>query len=204
MGKASSNKKVARAARTAGRQRSSRNLVWPIAMAMIVLFGVVLVVFSRPERAIAQPPLLGEHWHAAVGVSVCGTFQPAPNDVKADTSGIHSHGDGLMHIHPFGTRYTGEGANLEAFADQVGLEIGDDRIKLASGEELANGADCGGEPGVVQVKVWENNADEVGRLLEGGFADHAPGDGSVVTIAFAPAGSDIQKPPSAGAVPSDV
>ncbi|MBW3573450.1 MAG: hypothetical protein KY450_01115 [Actinobacteria bacterium] len=206
MGRASSNKKVARAARAAGRQSSSRSsLAWPLAMAAVVALGAVLIFVSRGgERAAADPPVLGDHWHAAVGIYVCGDFQPNPNDAKQDVSGIHSHGDGLMHIHPFGTRYTGDGANLAAFADTVGMEITDERLVLPGGQALANGDDCGGEPGVVQVKVWGSNAEQTGFLLDGDFGDYAPSDGSLVTIAFAPEGADIPKPPSAGTTPADV
>lgn len=206
MGRASSNKKVARAARAAGRQSSSRSsLAWPLAMAAVVALGAVLIFVSRGgERAAADPPVLGDHWHAAVGIYVCGDFQPNPNDAKQDVSGIHSHGDGLMHIHPFGTRYTGDGANLAAFADTVGMEITDERLVLGSGEEYANGDDCNGEPGRVQVKVWDDNLDQQGRLLEGNLAGYAPPDGSLVTIAFVPEDAEIPKPPSADTAPSDV
>ena len=205
MGRASSNKKVARAARAAGRQKSARSsLAWPLALVAVVALGVVLIFVSRSDRAVAEPPLLGDHWHAAVGVYVCGEFQANPNDAKQDLSGIHSHGDGLMHIHPFGTRYTGDGANVAAFAEQVGMEVGPGRLKLADGTELADGDDCGGQPGVVQLKAWADNADQTGRLIEGDIGDYATADGSLFTIAFAPAGADIPKPPSAGTRPTDV
>lgn len=205
MGRASSNKKVARAARAAGRQTSSRSSVaWPLALTAVVALGAVLIFVSRGDRAVAEPPVLGDHWHAAAGVYVCGQFQPNLNDAVPDQSGIHAHGDGLMHIHPFGTRYTGEGANLGAFAETVGMEIEDDRLKLASGEEFSNGDDCGGQPGKVQLKVWASNAEERGFLVPSDFAGYAPSDGSLFTIAFAPEGADIPKPPSAGTAPADV
>ena len=205
MGRASSSKKVARAARAAGRQTSSRSsLVWPLALVAVVGVGVALILVSRPEKALAQPPLLGDHWHAAVGIYVCGEFQPNPNDVKQDLSGIHSHGDGLMHIHPFGTRYTGDGANVAAFADQVGMEVADDALRLPGGEEHRNGDDCGGQPGVVQLKVWQSNADQNGYLVQGDLPDYAPSDGSLLTIAFVPEGAEIPKPPSADTAPTDV
>lgn len=204
MGRASSNKKVARAARTAGRTKSSRNLVWPLAMVAVVGLGAVLIFLSRPDEARAEPPILGDHWHVAYGVFTCGQFQPPYSDIKTDTSGIHGHGDGLIHIHPFSTRYTGDGATLGAFGEQVGLVIEDDRLVLPSGTDFSNGDDCGGEPGVVQVKVWADGADNEGRLLDGDFADFDPDNGSLVTIAFAPEGAELPKPPSAGTVPSDL
>ncbi len=174
-------------------------------MGAIVVLGAVLIFFSsQGDQAEAESPLVGEHWHAAVGISVCGAFQPDLADVRGDLSGIHSHGDGLIHIHPKSTRYTGDGANLGIWATEVGLVLEDDVLQLPGGERLENGDDCGGEPGVVQVKVWEGLADEQGRLHESAFADSDPGNGSLVTIAFAPEGADLPKPPSAGTVPTDI
>ncbi len=204
MGRASSNKKVSRAARAAGRDKKSRNLAWPLALAAVVILGSVLIFLSRPEQSEAEPPKLGDHWHVAYGVYACGEFLQPLADARDDASGIHTHQDGLIHIHPFSTRYTGEGANLEAFARQVGLELSDDGFKLPDGRAYRNGDDCGGEPGVVQVKVWESAADPDGRLLESEVAQFAPPENSLVTIAFAPEGADIPKPPSAGTVPGDV
>lgn len=204
MGRASSKKQVARAARAAGRDKKSRNIVWPLALAAVVILGSALIILSRPEPSEAQPPTLGDHWHAAYGLYACGEFLPPLADARPDASGIHTHQDGLIHIHPFSTRYTGEGANLEAFARQVGLELSDDGFAVPGGEAFQNGDDCGGEPGVVQVKVWESVADPEGRVLEGDVAQFAPPESSLVTIAFAPEGADIPKPPSAGTVPGDV
>lgn len=205
MGRASSSKKVARASRAAGRSTSSRNLVWPLSLGAIVVLGAVLIfVSSQGDQAEAEPPLVGDHWHAAVGIGICGAFQPPLSDVRGDLSGIHSHGDGLIHIHPKSTRYAGDGANLGVWATEVGLVLEDDVLQLPGGERWGNGDDCNGEPGVVQVKVWEGLADEEGRLLESDFADFAPADGNLVTIAFAPEGADLPKPPSAGTVPTDI
>lgn len=204
MGKASSKKKVARAARAAGGAKTSRNLVWPLALGVVVVLGSVLIYLSRPQPSEAEPPNIGDHWHAAYGIYACDEFLAPLADAGADASGIHTHQDGLIHIHPFSTRYTGEGANLDAFAQQVGLELSDEGFRLPGGEAFQNGDDCGGEPGVVQVKVWDSVSDPDGRVLEGDFGSFAPPESSLVTIAFAPEGTDVPKPPSAGTVPGDV
>lgn len=56
----------------------------------------------------------------------------------------------------------GEDANLAAFAETTGLELSDGSLTLPSGETYEDGDDCGGEPGVVQVKVWSDVADQDG------------------------------------------
>lgn len=206
MGRASSSKKVARAAKAAGRPGTSKSLVWPLSIGLVVLLGVGLIAVSAAGRQSGADvePVLGDHWHAAYGVYACDEFLPPVNDAGADESGIHSHGDGLIHIHPYSTRYTGEGATVGAFGETTDLEVSDDAIRMPSGETFENGDDCGGEPGQVQVKVWDGIDDPNGRLLEGDFADFAPQDGDVVTIAFAPEGTEIPLPPSVGTQPTDV
>ena len=219
MGKASSRKKIAKASRTAGRTRSPRNLGWWGLITGIVALGGGLVVVSRPDKVDAVPPRLTDHWHAAYGIDVCGEFLPGLSDAKADTSGIHSHGDGLIHIHPFSSRYTGTGANLGAFADTTGMTLTDTSLEVPGRDKLENGDKCpagdgkaskddkaskDGKVGEVQVMVWDSATDTTGSLLKGDFADYAPKDGSVVTIAFVPKGTKLEKPASAGSIPSDL
>jgi hypothetical protein len=173
---------------------------------LIVLLGVGLVAVSAIGRDndASAAPLINDHWHAAYGIYLCDTFVPSLSDAQADQSGIHTHADGLIHIHPFSTNYTGEDANLAAFAETTGFELEDDSLTMPDGETYEDGDDCGGEPGVVQVKVWTDQADTEGRLLEDGFSDYAPQDGELVTIAFAPEGTELVQPPSAGTQPTDV
>src|SRR5688500_5947041 len=115
MGKASSAKKVARAARAGGSRRPGqrRALGFPIVIASVVILGSLLVVFARSSRdANAEPRSQADgteaqHWHAAYGLSFCGEFVRTTAsgqglvDVGADTLGIHTHGDSVIHIHPF-------------------------------------------------------------------------------------------------------
>src|SRR3546814_803057 len=80
MGKASSAKKVARAARAGGRVSSGqpRSLLFPATLTVVAVLGVSLVVYARAERLAEDReafPQLGDHIHAAYGVNVCGEFQ---------------------------------------------------------------------------------------------------------------------------------
>src|SRR3546814_15880028 len=75
MGKASSAKKVARAARAGGRTsaREPRSLLFPASLVIVVLLGVSLVVYARAERRaedLAAFPQLGDPIHPAVRKSV--------------------------------------------------------------------------------------------------------------------------------------
>src|SRR5688572_1252934 len=110
MGRASSSKKVARAASTGGGRtaRASRPLGWYAAIALVVILGVSGIVFSRAERREelaagaddSAPVANQDHWHAAYGIYACDAFL-APLSDERDPKGIHSHADGIIHIHPF-------------------------------------------------------------------------------------------------------
>jgi len=200
MGRASSSKKVSRASRAAGRQRSSRNLVWPVAMVAVVALGLALVVVSRPERAEAVAPRIGQdHWHGAYGVYACDQYLAPLGDQNGDAVGIHTHEDGLIHIHPTSSEASGEDANLEDFTDEVGLTLEDDRLELPGdeGETYENGDDCGDEPGRVQLLVWDSTSDEEPEVVTEDLVGHRLRDGEVLAIVFAPEGADIPQPPVA-------
>lgn len=175
-------------------------------MGLLVLLGVSLIVISRPDTAEASPPLTTDHWHASYGVYTCGEFQPAFTNDLDDESGVHSHGDGLIHIHPFFTRFTGGGASLGRFFEESESSLREDEIDLPGADPLSNGDDCGGAPGRVRVKVWTGLDDEVGRFLEDGdVTDYVPQDGEIVTIGFvSETEEDLPKPPSAGTQPNDL
>lgn len=195
MGKASSSKKVARAAKAAGRPGAGRSYAWPALLGGLVVLGLVLIVFSRGKTEDAVAPKLGDHWHAAYGIYVCDSFQGPLNDVIADESGLHSHGDGLMHMHPFGTKYTGDGANIGNFGETVGLEVTDTSFKVGS-SEYENGDECeDAGDSQVYLKVWDGPDDTEGRLIESDLADYAPQEFSMWVLAFVPEGTEIPPPP---------
>lgn len=192
MGKASSSKKVARAARAAGRPGTGRNLAWPALITAVVVVGVTLIVVSRGNREASAGPIIGDHWHVPYAFYNCGTLlPPAP---EADGKGMNTHGDGIIHVEPSSTAVTGAGANLGAFATGNGFELTDSSIS-GPGIDVSNGDECGESTGTVQVKVWEGISDTTGRLLESDFAAFAPQDGWIVTIAFAEEGTEIPQPP---------
>ncbi len=138
MGKASSSKKVARAARTGGgrTRRGSSSWLWPALMAVIVVLGTAGVVYSREQRApdnsrpvAAGAGREGDHWHAAIGFYICGQFQPDIS-AAADPLGIHTHDDGIVHIHPFTSRAAGKNAKLGVFFDTVDAKVSSTELRL--------------------------------------------------------------------------
>ena len=106
MGKASSAKKVARAARAGGRRsgtaaaaRASRSPSAPSSSSACCWSPSP----ARATRSAPTPtnrPKRGDHWHAAYGVYICDQFVTDVADKgQDDPLGIHTHDDGA-HPHP--------------------------------------------------------------------------------------------------------
>jgi hypothetical protein len=197
MGKASSSKKVARAAKAAGRPGAKRNYAWPAAIAAVVIVGVLLVVLSFGGTSDAVAPRVGDHWHAAYGVYKCDAFlAPFPQEAQ-DQYGIHTHGEGLMHIHPFTSRVTGTRANLDAFFKDVSAKVSDTSIKSDSlGIDVENGDKCGSKPGHVELWTWQNPGDTKPAVVKKDIKKFHPQNNQVWVLAFVPNGTKPELPQS--------
>ncbi len=204
MGKASSSKKVSRAARTGGgrTRRGASSLAWPVIMSVVVVLGVAGIVYSRDQRSPEDTPPRaaiagreGDHWHSALGFDICGTFA-SPLTTPTDPLGIHTHDDGVVHTHPFSSRSAGTNARLGLYFETANVKVSSDEIEIP-GQIKKNGQECDGKPAKVQVKVWQSRdpADE-GTIFVGDPNDIRLGDNQLITVAFVPEGTDIPRPPS--------
>jgi hypothetical protein len=172
-------------------------------MALVVILGTAGIVYSRDQRqpdntrplaASAGPA--GDHWHAAIGFYICGSFTPDLPEGE-DPLGIHGHGDNVVHVHPFGASAAGKRATLEIFFDSVGADVSDDRIELPGQDTKRTGDKCGNTEGVIRTKVWDTrDASDPGRIVEGDPSNLRPKDNQLITIAFGPKDEDIPRPPS--------
>lgn len=210
MGKASSSKKVARAARAGGRTSGNRqrNLLFPGVIGLIVLLGTGLIAFAANDRKSetdVAPVVNQDHWHAAFGVYVCDAFQPAAAEFESAV-GIHTHGDGVIHIHPFSSGGAGENATLGVFLEGAGIDLSNDTLTIGD-QSWSEGDDkCGDEDAELIVAQWKDvqSTDDKPALIRRGFNDiRFREDGEGYTIAFVPEGTtDIPKPDSAAELSS--
>lgn len=204
MGKASSSKKVARAARAGGRTSSGpkRHLGYPLAIGAIVVVGVLLVLVARSENqeaAAATPVANVDHWHAAYGVYVCDTWLPPLTDQVQDVTGLHTHGDGIAHIHPFNTGAAGNNATVGKWGETTGIDFGSDSFTV-NGTSYANGYDCNGQPANVSLYVWNvDEPDAEPKIYTKDFGSvHFDRDRLAMTFAVVPDGTEVPKPESLG------
>ena len=170
---------------------------------------LIVVARSQSDDAAATEPGITDHWHAAYGVQICDELLPSLTSGSADPNGIHTHDDGVIHIHPGAAQEvarTGESATVQTFLEAAGSSISDDELTIRGpdGETTTytEGADdmpCDGE---VQIAYWANAteaADTDPRILTEDLADvFFRNDGEAYTIAFVADGTDILPPTTAG------
>jgi hypothetical protein len=192
-------------------KRRGGSFGWNMGIALVAVVGIALVVWTvaaRRDSAEAAPragdPTTGEagdHWHASLDVNVCGQWEPpAPEfETKADSGnvrvGIHSHGDGLIHIHPFNSSESGDAATVGRFVDYGGWSASSNSLDLWSGANgqpirVKNGEECTTADGQKQngTLTWYVN----GKKQSGNPSDYKPKDQDRIVFAFEPAGATLE------------
>ena len=207
MPKSSSVKKVPRKKVRVSRKRP--NMGYGLFMTGLVAVGSFLVVISRDDRTSAEDApgvAIGEHWHAYLGVNICGQWLPNIGAYEAPT-GVHSHGDGFIHLHPLSSSGAHERATLGLYINQApgDNEFKDDEIKLEGQDRVKNGDKCPsgeykGKKGVVRWSV-----DKTEKADGANPARYIPEDGDVIAVTFLPEDvKTLPEPPGARSTPSDV
>ena len=182
MGKASSSKKVQRAAKAAASSRGaseSREVGFPLLVGLVVVLGIGMVFFARESREPPTAPRVGQdHWHSAYTVYDCGNEVPSFQSTL-DPDGIHSHQDSVIHIHPFNTSSSGEDAQLGVFLEAMRVTVSRDSIVIPEVGTISTADDCDGEPSVIKVAryqvepslelvaVWDDDFESIQFLEEG-------------------------------------
>lgn len=227
MASSSSAKKVARVAAQSSGSKSKKQVDWmfPVAIVAIVLLGAGIVLFARgqnggsanndtPPKAQLSQGQAADHWHSAFSINVCGKEKPNLPDVKDDLLGIHSHQDGLIHVHPFSVRSAGKGATLGRFFDMTGLDVTDTAFKMPGTNEVFKEGEttCSGKPTELVVAYWKNAVGAAGvkpdKIYTKDFSSiRITKDLSAYSLALMPKGTkDFQIPYSSAGInnPSDV
>lgn len=184
-------RKVAKAAATAGQRDVSfaSRLGFPALIALICILGIGVVVYARSTReALAEPVQNLDHWHSVYGIYSCNAasetefdlededdrelarqvkFLPAFQSTQDDT-GIHSHGDGVMHIHPFFELSSGDNAQIRHWISEMNIEITPEQIvvnnQFDAPAQLVAGQECLDGTGTATIKLlrWQFDFEATG------------------------------------------
>jgi DNA-binding CsgD family transcriptional regulator len=135
---------------------------------------------------VADGPFIGDHWHATYQFFACGEKQP---NAPVWESGVHTHGDGILHIHPFQTFEEGAGARLIKWFEYGGGLLTDSEIKSPGSQKTSQNGDLcpDGEPGELQVfvtSVASESAEQ--RLASDALQQYIPHDGDRIRVVFGP------------------
>lgn len=161
----------------------------PVAVIIVAVFGILGLLFVT--RSATGAPHISDHWHASYTYYKCGNKMP--NAPTWEGVGVHTHGDGIFHIHPFSRSEEGSGARMVKWFEYGGGELSQDTIRLPgeSPENTAHNGDIckegtpeAGEPGVLQVFVNGAKMDNWTRYI--------PHDGDQVKLIFGKADSIVQ------------
>lgn len=171
--------------------RRSGTVGWSLLVGTIVVLGIAGIVLSRgdrPEAGATEGPRIGDHFHAAFGVNVCGQWMPDAPEFPSD---LHTHSDGLIHAHPNATTAAGSRATFENFLSRGGWSVSADRLDLWFDEIDVDETQCDGEQAVLR---WALNGEE----QEGDVGDYVVEDGDQLVVAVIPADAELPtQPPSA-------
>ena len=231
----SSTKKAAKLAKSGqGKKvRFQGGTLFPAVVVLVVVLGLSLVVYARQSRpaADASAPQITDHWHHAYGFYLCDSWFQLSGDVEDRDdagflntdfarTGVHSHGDGLIHWHPFSAAAVGSRAKLGVFLDVYGVELTNDKLQFPESQrpglpheqetglfeerETTCTIDGDEQDAELKVVVWENFSDTDGGITY--IADfeniRLDRDQMVVAIAFVPDNTDVSMPPWAPELPS--
>jgi hypothetical protein len=210
MGKASTNKKVARAAGTGGGRTNRSATPWTFfgLIALIAVVGLALTFSSRNRFEQAQnaatdanatvaPTVGGTPWYEGYGVYECGAFVPAIKD-PTNALGLTTPGDGVIHIAPKVKAAAGKNATLGEFAKAVGMTLSANQLQVPGGKKYQAGDDCNGKASKIYVKQYAF-VGAVGVLSTQDPKSVRLVDDGLVTIAFVPPADkgSIPAPPAA-------
>jgi hypothetical protein len=172
------------------KRRGVGTYVFAAVIIVVIGFGVVQLYDSFTA---SDSPAVGEHIHAALGINVCGIFAEntpefetrAGTDTKA---GLHSHGDGLIHIHPFAEDEATDNATVGRYFEYGGYEVDEDHLALWDDLNVTSGGTC--PDGRTATVRWSVNGEE----QDGNPADYKPDDQDVIVIGFLPEGDPLGEP----------
>lgn len=173
------------------------------ALTIVAVLGVAAIGYSRYEvshpvsaTSSQSPPRVGQTWYTALGIEVCGHFEPVLAKGLGASTGMTALGNGVVKVAPKTPAETGSAATLARFLDAAGVRISTSTVAVPGHASIDVASVCGHGPVEVRTATWTSllatrptiHAGTVGvRMLSG----------EVVTVAVVAKGATIPQPPTA-------
>jgi cyclophilin family peptidyl-prolyl cis-trans isomerase len=177
---------------------------------MAIMLGVATCLGASATAAAASSdrPRVQDHWHEAFAVDVCGEWLPnAPTFHKPagnprSIAGIHTHGDGLIHTHPFTESEAGDNATLGRYLDYGGWTVTSRSLDLWAGPASAPKKTAWKNGDVCPTGEFAGQRGKVAWMVDGKVQRGAPSqlrlkNGQVIVVGFVPKGVTLSAPPNA-------
>jgi len=110
----------------------------PVATIMVVVIGILGLLFF--VQSAKGAPRIGDHWHAPYSIFIGDELQPRIQEVVTQ-QGVHTHGDGVYHIHPHSGVAEGGGAALEHFFGDQGGKLSNSEMQIPGRNETYKNGD---------------------------------------------------------------
>jgi hypothetical protein len=189
---------------------------WYAALVVIVLLGIASVAVARyhyVKTPAAVPPIVGQTWHAALAVDICGKAEPAlPATASGSGSGLTTTGSGVLLIAPKTASEAGNNATLGKFADEdATLALTNTSVHYPGGVAYKNGQKCAagtpdaGKVGVVRARWWVltttnksggSETKQVGGVYTSTPANLKLRNSQLITVGFGPPSATLPKVPA--------
>jgi hypothetical protein len=189
---------------------------WYAALVVIVILGIASIAVARyhyVKAPTAVPPTVGQTWHAALAVDICGKEEAALAATASGTgNGLTSAGNGVILIAPKTSSEAGKNATLGKFAKEDGtLKLTNTSVQYPGGVLYKNGQKCAagtpdaGQVGVVRARWWTlsttsqssgSETKQVGGVYTSTAADLKFRNSQLITLGFGPASASLPKVPA--------
>lgn len=191
MGRASTDKRIARAAGAGGSRLAGRQipLGFYSALFVIIIIGIIMVVFSRNQRLAASPASKPQVAHLAYAFDVCGTMEPAlaPN---TKNSSIKLTKTGLITV------TSSKPATLaQLLSGYKTIKLTSSTLSYPGSPAYANGQKCGTQVSQVMIATWSSPSAKTPTLVKVNPNKVILRNNEMITVAFLPKGTQPPKPP---------
>jgi len=157
-----------------------RRLIAGVFVALVLALAAVValdvVSGEDGDRSASEPlpssgpaiasPRIGDHWHAAYAIFIGDQRQPNIPTFTGPEE-IHTHGDGIIHIHPVIPAGEGSGAAISKFFQYGGGTLSSDEMRIPGQSKTYKNGD----------KIPGTDTGSVIRILRADSGIHPLGSG---------------------------